>query len=332
MKLDFDPRKNITKLDYFIMQFDKVNRKIKDLLVVKSIVNNWYDVILFRVGLKKPGFIMWLRNGKKIEIKKPEDYFSFWESGDDQQALVNLNRPVKIIEKNKTIEFKFDNKPLKFNYDSQKQLHNTLSMIKEQFIDEQYKQLDVKNRVVIDIGANIGDSAIYFALKGAKHVYAFEPYPYSYMSAIKNIRLNKLDDKITLLNEGCGKSGFITMAEDTKNYGGSDLRNSKNGNGIKIRIESLDQIVESFNLNDALLKIDCEGCEYGTLLNAKKETLQKFNQMIIEYHYGYKNLVKKLEDVGFKVKITMPKYAYNIEAENKNMYIGLIDALRINNL
>ena len=77
MKLDFDPRKNITTLDYFIMQPDKVNRKIKDLLVVRSVVKNWYDILLFRIDLKKTGFVMQLRNGKKIEIKKPEDYFSF---------------------------------------------------------------------------------------------------------------------------------------------------------------------------------------------------------------------------------------------------------------
>ena len=64
MKLDFDPRKNITKLDYFIMQLNRVNNKIKDLLVVKSIVKNWYDVLFFRVGLKKPGFVMQLCNSQ----------------------------------------------------------------------------------------------------------------------------------------------------------------------------------------------------------------------------------------------------------------------------
>ena len=51
MKLDFDTKKNITKLDYFIMQLNRVDSiiksRIKDLLVVKSIVNNWYDVLLF---------------------------------------------------------------------------------------------------------------------------------------------------------------------------------------------------------------------------------------------------------------------------------------------
>ena len=64
MKLDFDPRKNITTLDYFIMQFNIVNNKIKDLLVVKSIVKNWYDVLLFRVGLKKPKFVIQLCNSQ----------------------------------------------------------------------------------------------------------------------------------------------------------------------------------------------------------------------------------------------------------------------------
>jgi len=49
-------------------------------------------------------------------------------------------------------------------------------------------------------------------------VYAFEPYPYSYNIAKKNIKLNHLEDKITLLNEGCGKSGFVTIQEDYEKY------------------------------------------------------------------------------------------------------------------
>ena len=106
VKLDFDPRKNITRSDYLIMQVDRlgniVNHKINDLLSIHGMVKNWYDVLLFRAGLKKPGFVMQMRNGKKIEIEKPEDYFSFWESVEGQQELLgqlNSNRQVKIIEK-----------------------------------------------------------------------------------------------------------------------------------------------------------------------------------------------------------------------------------------
>ncbi len=329
MKLDFDPRKNITKLDYFIMQLDRVNRKIKDLLAVRSIVKNWYDILLFRAGLKKPEFVMQMRNGKKIEIKEPEDYFSFWESDEGQEGLLkqlNLNCKVKIIIKSKIIEFKLGDKIIKFNYDSKKQLNNTLGMIKEQFIEEQYRWLDVKGKDVIDIGANIGDSAIYFALKGAKRVYAFEPYPYSYGIAMQNIKLNKLQDKITLLNVGCGgKEGKIKINAEYKNMGSTDLKNFKNGTNINIT--TLRDILKRFEITgEVVLKIDCEGCEYGVLLETKNSDLRRFKQIQIEYHYGYLNIKKKLESAGFRVANRIPVYSANSEAENKRMLFGLIYA------
>ena len=332
MKLDFDPRKNIGTLNDFLMPLNNLNNKIKDLIVVKSVVKNWFDVLMFRLGLKKANFTMVLRNGVKFKINKPEDYFLFWESKQGEQELVkllDLNRPVKIIEKNKIIKFKFDNKTLKFSYNSQKQLHNTLGMIREQFIDEQYKWLDVKNRIVIDIGANIGDSAIYFALKGAKHVYAFEPYPYSYEIAMHNIKLNRLQDKIILLNKGCGrKEGKIKIDVSYKNFGGTDLKNFKNGTSINIT--TLSEILKRFEITEeAVLKIDCEGCEYGVLLEMKNSDLRKFKQIQIEYHYGYLNIKKKLESAGFRVTNTMPIHSANSEAENKQMLVGLIYASKI---
>jgi FkbM family methyltransferase len=328
MKLDFDPRKNITKLDYFIMQFDKVNRKIKDLLVVKSIVNNWYDVILFRVGLKKPGFIMWLRNGKKIEIKKPEDYFSFWESDTvfNNRVKILRSKGYQIMLRDKQLQVNNFGKKIKFYFDDAKQVFNILGMIEENFINEQYKELDVVGKDVVDIGANIGDSAIYFALKDARHVYAFEPYPYSYGLAKKNIELNNLNNNITILNAGCGKTAFVTIDTDFKNYACSDLKTSLKGN--KVRIYSLDEIAQEFNLKNAVLKIDCEGCEYNIILGAKLETLKRFDQIIIEYHYGYKNLSKELEHAKFRLKHTLPHYSHNTNVANTNMYVGLIYADR----
>lgn len=332
MKLDFDPKKNITRLDHFIIPLNKVNFKIRDLLVVRSIVKNWHDILLFRIGLKKPGFVMQLRNGKKIKINRPEDYFSSWEAGESQLALLkqfNLNRQVKIIERRKIIEFRFSNRLLRFHYDSHKQLYNTLNMIKEQFIEEQYKWLSIKNKIVIDIGANIGDSAIYFALRGARHIYALEPYPYSYKLAMQNIKLNRLQNKITLLNEGCGEEKRkIKIYTNYKNFGGTDLKNFKGGTAIGIT--TLDELVKRFNIIDnGILKIDCEGCEYGALLKAKDSVLRKFKQIQVEYHYGYLNIKRKLKKSKFKIIDTIPKYSTNSDAENKEMLIGFIYAKKI---
>ena len=47
-----------------------------------------------------------------------------------------------------------------------------------------------------DVGANIGDSSIYFALKGAKKVIALEPLPANYEMAVKNIELNNFKNII----------------------------------------------------------------------------------------------------------------------------------------
>ncbi len=212
-----------------------------------------------------------------------------------------------------------------FTYDSGKQLANTMGMVLEQFIEQEYKWLNVKHKDVIDIGANIGDSAIYFALNGAKHIYAFELYPYSYNLAIKNINLNELNNKISLFNQGVGtKKSSIMIKRNFKNYGGTDLKAFDKGDIINIT--TLEEIVNKFKINNAALKIDCEGCEYNIILNASDDTLMKFNQIIIEYHYGYLNLKSKLEKSGFIVKNTFPRYSFNTESENHDMIIGFLYA------
>jgi len=47
--------------------------------------------------------------------------------------------------------------------------------------------VDVKNKSVVDIGAFVGDTAIYFAIKGAEKVIAIEPHPGAYEELAENI-------------------------------------------------------------------------------------------------------------------------------------------------
>jgi len=61
--------------------------------------------------------------------------------------------------------------------------------ILEIFGHGEYASLDVKDKVIIDIGAYIGDSAIYFALKGAKRVIAVEPHPGAFAEMLENINI-----------------------------------------------------------------------------------------------------------------------------------------------
>jgi FkbM family methyltransferase len=189
-----------------------------------------------------------------------------------------------------------------------------------------YDFLDVKGKTVIDIGANIADSSIYFAFEGAAHVIALEPYFKNYEIAKKNINLNNLNSKITLLNAGGGSTDrdiFIDSA-----YAGICKPLEPSTTGKKVGVISLNTLISKFGVDSASLKMDCEGCEYDIILNASPDILNSFTRIQIEYHYGSENLRKKLEKCGFKIKATKPVYIKNDLASESNMYVGYIYASR----
>lgn len=199
--------------------------------------------------------------------------------------------------------------------------------IMEVFFAEDYKFLNPDGSIVIDIGANIGDSAIYFALNGAEKVIALEPFPYSYNFALINIKENNLDDKIELSNVGYGKDEEIIL-DDKSSAIGSKLESAENGRNIPIY--SLKTLINTYNLNgrsNLLLKMDCEGCEYN-LLNEDNDTLKHFKRIQIEYHYGYKKLTDYLFKSGFYVTHSKPTQRNSHGSEPK-MCMGYIYAKKL---
>jgi len=198
------------------------------------------------------------------------------------------------------------------------------------FAFEDYKFLNPKDEVVIDIGANIGDSPIYFCIEGAKKAIALEPYPLNFELLTENININDCTDKIELLNAGYGRDGLIRIDESFMPNCASDLKESKDGKGKLINIYSLKTILSMFNVKEAVLKMDCEGCEYN-LLNEDRDTIRRFKRIQIEYHYGYEELYNYLKDNNFDVKYTKPVSFYNPHASNPNMKLGYIFATRREN-
>jgi len=192
------------------------------------------------------------------------------------------------------------------------------------FFQEEYSFLNVKDRDVIDVGMNIGDSAIYFALNGARRVIGLEPYPYAFSYAERNVKLNNLQNIITL-NAGYGRDSKIIVDNNKISLNTSSLIESDMGS--EIPIYSLKTLLNKYEIEDAILKMDCEGCEYN-LLDEDEDILRRLRMIQIEYHYGYEKLKEKLEEFGFKVKYTEPVKTYNPDASNPNMVLGYIYAKR----
>lgn len=158
----------------------------------------------------------------------------------------------------------------------------------EAFYDECYGGFDVSNGTVIDVGAFIGDTAIYFAGEGAKKVIAFEPAPPLYEIAIKNVQMNKLENIINVRNEAVGERYGETMLKYEKLWPGLSstffTARNKSSRYYKVKAIPISDIILGLDQVD-LLKIDCEGCEHRILLHAYKSgVLKNISNIIVEIH------------------------------------------------
>jgi len=202
---------------------------------------------------------------------------------------------------------RFENKDIKL-YSKINDDYPYSSVIYEIFIKEEYKA-DIKDKVVIDVGAYHGESAIYFALQGAKKVIALEPDEDNYKIALKNIKENGLENKILLINKA------LASKDDKVNfykYLHSSIANSTDPENMdklkdvvitkQVDATTLDNIIGMIeDENIGLLKMDCEGCEYS-ILNSFNN-YEKIENIILEYHNGIQNLFNLLQSHGFQTDI-----------------------------
>ena len=168
---------------------------------------------------------------------------------------------------------------------------------------------DWNGKTVVDVGANVGDTAIYYASKGAR-VFAFEPIKAHYDAMIKNLGLNpQIANRITPINAGIGKDGMLRFYHDsTQEIGSSasflyDLNISSEISEVKGY--SLKTARSEFKMSNIdLLKMDCRGCEQFL----RDEDLAGIPNVKIEYT-AYNNAYK-VED--FLQMLTRCGYHYMI--------------------
>jgi FkbM family methyltransferase len=173
------------------------------------------------------------------------------------------------------------------------------------FVHDIYRDFPAKGKTIIDVGANIADSCIYFCLRGAKRVIGIEPLFKNYELAERNVNLNNFENKITLVLAGCSATSGSTKISvgEEKGIGGQIRGSSNQGNAIPLL--TLEQILQQYKVGpgEGALKMDCEGCEYDVILSSSNDLLRSFSNILIEYHFGYKEIKAKLERSNFDISL-----------------------------
>jgi FkbM family methyltransferase len=167
--------------------------------------------------------------------------------------------------------------------------------LREIFLEEIYNVEGFKpenGQTVIDVGANYGDSSIWWAKTFGCKVVAFEPLVNVFNVLVENIKLNNAD--VVAHNLALGNGDDI--------IGRSDGNMFSSGGDVKIRSAKLDSY--SFESVD-LLKIDVEGFEMDVLEGAEN-TIRRFKpRIIIETHS--KDLRKRchafLSSLGYSLQV-----------------------------
>jgi FkbM family methyltransferase len=287
-------------------------------------VNGWTRLLLWHFGIRIPFRAIF--RGTVFEVKDEGSRLAL--SDCVRQALAGpVSLTFKDGEENGLAWITFTSHGRELNYRCRWELKDdALTLLKAIFQRKRYAALDVQGRDVLDVGANIGDSAIYFALSGARRVIGLELFPSTFEIAKLNVDANRLGDKILLLNEGAGNTGTVQV--DPQLLAGRTATIAQAKNGIEVRINSLGDLINRFSLDKAALKINCEGCEYDLLFGASAADLSHFQTIMLEYHHGSGLIARRLRKAGFAVKTMNHTFSYNEHFADPRSESGYISARR----
>lgn len=183
--------------------------------------------------------------------------------------------------------------------------------LKEVFLDDVYGlgTSDLGGQTALDVGAFIGDSTIALASRGA-FVHAFEPVPLIREYLVRNVEANGFAERVRIHPVGLSdREERITLRLNTAGLAGATAKEvKKDAFYQRMLVEQELQMVNAFDYLRAagiasadLIKLDCEGCEYGLLREGALLKALAPQRVMMEYHRGGEALRDVLAAHGYVV-------------------------------
>lgn len=189
-------------------------------------------------------------------------------------------------------------------------------ILNEIFIRSDYDFTTASKAVIIDIGANIGITSLFFSqFDFVEKIYAFEPVKDTYEQAEYNFSLNSKMHKVaSIKNIGLGKSSrkeiflFDKLWKGNAGFRGLEspsYMQNKSATQREVQIEDasieLEAIITANPDRKIIIKMDCEGGEYEIIEGLYASgMIQSIDVLLLEWHdHGSRKLEKILLDSGF---------------------------------
>ncbi len=140
-------------------------------------------------------------------------------------------------------------------------IENTGKFYEQDILDKWILPLREKIKIIYDIGANIGNHTLYFAVNtSAEKIYSFEPMIINYDVLQKNIIQNGLQN-VTCFNLALGEkktTAFMEIAKENNN-GSAQIVDKHDSSMTEVKVEALDNL----NLpNPDFIKIELKGLKF----------------------------------------------------------------------
>lgn len=191
------------------------------------------------------------------------------------------------------------------------------------------------NMTILDVGANIGFTALNMANKSQPNgvVYAFEPDPFNFSQLRSNTSQNK--QNVLIQNIGLGsKKDQLKLAVNTfNNRGGNRINNDATENYSLIDIIKIDDFVSSNKIEKVdLVKIDVEGFEMH-VLNGAHEMLKKDKPVLFielsddnlkEQGSTAKQLIQHLTNIGYSCYNSVDNAKVTLSDDFTNCHYDII--------